>query len=54
MMLVFISINLRFGKTLRGKCTVEKERRHSGAEFELEMMINILGMNKDNDKYMIH
>lgn len=54
MMLVFISINLRFGKTLRGKCTVENERRHSGAELELEMMINILGMNKDNDKCIIH
>ena len=48
--LVLIPMNLRFGRTSRGKCTGENERWHSGEELELESMINILGGNRDKDK----
>lgn len=41
--LVLIPMNLRFGRTSRGKCTGENERWPSGEELKLETMINISG-----------
>lgn len=52
--LVFISMNLRFGRISRRKCTAENERWHSGEELELGTMINILGVNRDKDKCKTH
>lgn len=44
--LVFISMNLRFGRIYRRKCIAENERWHSGEELELGTRINILGVNR--------
>lgn len=48
--LVFISMNLKYGRISRGNAQLKMKRWHSGEELEPEMMINILDRNRDKDK----